>query len=676
MNNQVKTNSFLLALSKAKGRILQAVDKHPFISCFTAGFLMNVLIYMLHARSPIRGLVLIFSEPLFFLYNTLIILAFYCIPLFIPKRIFALSLVSVAWFAVSVTNCVLLTMRVTPLAAIDFYIVRTGIAIIHVYMSPFEIAASIVGIVAVVALLIFLLIKSPKSKPDFAKSLLVTACCLLLVVLLTVAFVGIGGVSPKNFEAEIDAYDTYGFPFCFLCSIFDRGIPEPHNYSDQQLQEILAAMAAEPSEEPERKPNVVMIQLESFFDPYRVEGVTISEDPIPNFHALAAEGSSGFVSVPSIGSGTANTEFEVLSGLNLDFFGAGEYPYTTILKNRCCETIAYNLAELGYATHAMHNHTGTFYDRYRVYANLGFDTFTPAEHMVGLEYTELNWEKDAILTEYIMKAMSSTSSSDFVFAVTVQGHGKYPEVPTEEATLIRVDGLETEELKNAYQYYVNQLYQVDLFIGQLKAEIDALEEDTVLVLYGDHLPSLELDGYQLTGTELQTDYVIWSNFPMETENIDMEAYQLSPALLNRLGIGKGLINKAHQQFRDSEEYQNILQLIGYDMLYGDQFAYGKKFPYETTDLKLGLDPIAITAVSLADSETYRILGQGFTPFSHVFVNGRKVDTLYVSDTELHVAADDIDAGDKLHITQISTDLQKMSQTDDYIILDKDIPSPD
>lgn len=69
---------------------------------------------------------------------------------------------------------------------------------------------------------------------------------------------------------------------------------------------------------------------------------------------------SGYLDVPIVGAGTVNTEFEVMTGMNLDDFGPGEYPFKTILKETTCESIAYNLKEYGYATHAIHDNTATF----------------------------------------------------------------------------------------------------------------------------------------------------------------------------------------------------------------------------------------------------------------------------------------------------------------------------
>ena len=94
----------------------------------------------------------------------------------------------------------------------------------------------------------------------------------------------------------------------------------------------------------------------------------------------------------------------MLSGLNLDFFGAGEYPYSTVLQDTTCETIAYNLREQGYATTAMHNHTGTFYDRNEIYPRLGFEHFVSQEYMPYVTYTEVGWAEDVIAASQALGA--------------------------------------------------------------------------------------------------------------------------------------------------------------------------------------------------------------------------------------------------------------------------------
>lgn len=68
------------------------------------------------------------------------------------------------------------------------------------------------------------------------------------------------------------------------------------------------------------------------------------------------------------------------------------------MQDKTCESVAYDLKDYGYAAHAMHNHTGSFYDRHKVFPNLGFDTFTSIENMRNIRRNERGWAKDAMLT--------------------------------------------------------------------------------------------------------------------------------------------------------------------------------------------------------------------------------------------------------------------------------------
>ena len=89
-----------------------------------------------------------------------------------------------------------------------------------------------------------------------------------------------------------------------------------------------------------REPNIIFIQLESFFDATTVKNLKVSEDPIPTFHKIQKEYTSGYLKVPVYGAGTINTEFEVITGMNMDYFGTGEYPYRSILHKTTCDSVA------------------------------------------------------------------------------------------------------------------------------------------------------------------------------------------------------------------------------------------------------------------------------------------------------------------------------------------------
>ena len=81
-------------------------------------------------------------------------------------------------------------------------------------------------------------------------------------------------------------------------------------------------------------------------------------------------------------------------------------------RQRTCESICYNLKELGYSTFAIHNHSGAFYDRNDVFAQLGFDVFSALEYMQDVTYTPRGWARDYVLQDEIMSALDSTDNQD------------------------------------------------------------------------------------------------------------------------------------------------------------------------------------------------------------------------------------------------------------------------
>ena len=329
--------------------------------------------------------------------------------------------------------------------------------------------------------------------------------------------------------------------------------------------------------------------------------------------------------MPTLGAGTVNAEFEVLTGMSLDFFGLSEYPYESILRDNTCESIAYYLKGLGYGTHAIHDYAGSFYGRNEVYPNLGFDDFTSVEYMDGLEFTEKGWPKDAVLTKYILKAMEKTETPDFIFTVTVQCHGKYPDDGGIEDIAFRGNEVFEGGASEQFLYFASQLQGTDQFLGDLIAALKDCDEETVVVAYGDHLPTLDLTEEDLVnGSLFETQYFLWSNcgIGIGGEDADLWAYQLTARLLDAVGIQGGVITDYHWEHIGMENYQEGLELLEYDLLYGDQIAYGGVSPYEKTDMKMGLEEITVNEVVFGDT-TVEILGSGFTEYSVVYINGKR-----------------------------------------------------
>ncbi len=611
---------------------------------------MNLLLELLGRRSPVSLWEYLCAHPLLFIYNSLIILLTMSLSLLFRRRIAVFSLISLLWLALGITNCIVLSYRSSPLSAIDLLIVKDAVGMFTVYLSLAGTILCGVGILGALALIVLLFRHAPKSARQSLKTVLCTLLSVGVMSALAVSVNAVGNFEHSSMELR-SAYDTYGFSYCFVNSLLSHGVRQPDSYTDERMQELLDSLYEE--DEPEggtAQPNILFVQLESFFDPARVRGLRCTENPIPNFTALREAGSGGYLTVKSIGGGTANTEFEVLTGMELNHFGFGEYPYTTVLKNRACESLAQNLHELGYGTHALHNHNATFYNRSRVYANLGFDSFACAETMQHLTYNPLGWERDEVLTEEILSALDSTPGEDFVFAVTVQGHGRYPdeEESGEEPSypdsadadaLIGVSGPFEEALLCEFSYYVNQLRETDAFIGALKEALDARGEAYVLVLYGDHLPGIALEEDDLaSGSLYQTDYVIYASDGVLSEGRDLAANELAAYVTGLLDMHAGEICRLRQRSleggaaSDAEQLDEELKMLEYAQLYDESVPPA----YEGRAMTFGSRPIRADRWVL-DGTTLHVYGEGFTDCCAVRIDGFVHSAERISDTELLVS---------------------------------------
>ena len=361
-----------------------------------------------------------------------------------------------------------------------------------------------------------------------------------------------------------------------------------------------------------------------------------------------------------VGAGTANTEFEILTGMGMQFFGLGEYPYKTILKETNCESIASDLRVLGYGSHAVHDNGGNFYSRRNAFSMMGFDTFTCKEMMDIHEYTPLGtWPVDDVMLKEVERSLDYTPDQpDFVYTITVESHGDYPKEQVIENPKIHVSGPEDEGMRWAWEYYVNQIHEVDDFVGDLIEMLEKRDEKTLVVMFGDHLPTMGLTEDDMkTGSLFLTQYATWNNFGLEKQNADMTSYQLLADITDELGIHEGTMFRYHQNrgnMASQEEYQKGMELLQYDILYGDHYVYGGGNPYPATDLEMGTQDILLNEITETDLYYY-VMGENFTKWSKVYIDDEKIGTTYLSSKLLRFKKDKMDEGfHKLAVCQVGS----------------------
>lgn len=605
--------------------------------------ILELVIESLNRKSVTGCIQYMLERPLLFIFNTLIIMLTVSIALFFKREIFVFTTISVVWLIFGIVNFVILQFRVTPFSAVDITLLESAISVSGHYLNPLNIAMIFLAAVLVVVSIICLYRKAPKHTHTTQKKIIVSGIAVSLIA-FAIFFLRYQSNSVQalttNYTNISEAYENYGFVYCFTNSILDTGIGEPEDYSEERVDKIISSLP-EAKEVTDKKPNIIFIQLESFFDVDELKKLKLSKDAIPNFHRLQKKYSNGLLTVPTVGAGTVNTEFEVLTGMSQRDFGTSEYPYKTVLRNTTAESICYDLKKLGYQTHCVHNNEGTFYGRNKVFVNLGFDTFTSMEFMNGLEDNPNGWKKDRILTGEIIETLDSTKGPDFTLGITVQSHGKYQGFEVENA-LIQVLKAPDEDLKEAYQYYVNQLYEVDQMIGDLVKALEKRKEDTILVLYGDHLPSLDMEKEDLHDSNLyQTQYVIWDNMGLSRKEKNIASYQLYPEVLGRAGIHEGNITRFHQEAEwKTKSYHEDLKVLEYDMLYGEKYAFKGLEPYQPTELLMGTEPVKVDDV-VKNEQGYLMAGSNFTPYSHVLFDGEELSVHWIDSGHIQIL-DEID----------------------------------
>ena len=628
------------------------------------------LIEMISRRSFSAAWTYMTTKPLVFAYNAALIFTTSLIVYLFRRRCFSRVLISILWLLLGIINGVILSNRVTPFTGPDLHLLTDGMAVLNKYLPAWGVVLALILLGLFALLLLILLIKAPKYKRKVK-----FRYDLLLVVVGAALFAGATQLALEkrvlsNYFGNIAfAYEDYGYPYCLAVTIFDTGISCPRDYSEQEITRIEKTEDNLPATNEDSKPNIIFVQLESFFDPTLVEYLNISEDPIPNFRKIMKEYTSGYYKVPSVGAGTANTEFESITGMSLHYFGPGEYPYKSILKETTCESAPYVLKNLGYSTHAVHNNEANFYGRRSIFPNLGFDTFTSAEYMSEEEdKNPLGWTKDEVLTDEIIKCLDSTEESDYIYTISTQGHGAYPEEQLIDDPEITVSGAETEAQNNQWEYYCNEIHEMDNFVKELTDALADYPEDVILVMYGDHLPTMGLTVEDLKNKYLfQTQYVMWDNFGLEKKDENLAAYQMAAEVMDRAGIHEGTIFRYHQARRNTRNYQVDMETLQYDVLYGKKYSYDGGSPFQRTKMRMGLYDVTLDSmeeISTVD-HTYRIKGTNFTPSSQVKLNGEWYDTVYVNPTTLMISGTEINDFDRVSVVQRSNSSTRKALSKSY-----------
>ena len=682
----VKIGNFLFVKKEKEhsaryNKVIDFMNKYSLIGHAMIALAIVFLVEVISRRDFISAFQFVGTHTLAYVYNSFLVFASLTLVYFFRRRAFWRFVISGFWTILGIINGCVLSNRVTPFGYTDLKCIPELFAMNNTSYFTAEQATMVVfGLGAFGLFLVALFIKGPRYQGKLHYVMYPIACLSLFFVgiPLTTNVAQSTNVIASYYANIAQGYSDYGFVYSFSSSVVDRGMSEPENYSKDTIEAIqtnVATAAQETSTNGTDGPNIICVLLESFCDPEDINFLETSEDPIPTFHYLEDNFSTGYLTVPVVGAGTANTEFEVLTGMSMQYFGTGEYPYKTILKKTDCEAIASDLSKIGYSSHVVHNNGGNFYSRANAFSMMGFDTFTSKELMNITEYTPNgSWSTDDILVGETIKSLDATEGSDFTYTITVCTHGDYPTEPVIENPAITISGVDDEAAANQWTYYVNQLNAADKFISSLIDKLSQRDEETIVVMFGDHLPTMGLtDDDMKSGSIYKTKYITWNNFGLPKEDADLYSYQLLASITDSVGIHEGTIFNYHQTQSESATYLEGLENLQYDLLYGKRYSYNGEDLYPASDLVMGLDEVEITSVrpSAIEDKIY-IFGKNFTQSSRVFINGEKVPCSQVSTGMLSINSKYLTDGDSIVVNQMGSSNTVFRSSNEWTYLDPNV----
>ncbi|MBE6701633.1 MAG: LTA synthase family protein [Ruminococcaceae bacterium] len=337
----------------------------------------------------------------------------------------------------------------------------------------------------------------------------------------------------EDMALQTSNYSANGFVGAFVVNTLSSGVTEPENYSREEVEKILQNYTETGAGENFKSPDVILILSESFWDPTLLPDTNFSHDPLENFRLIASRDGaiSGKFYTTGFGGGTVRPEFEVLTGLTTDYLPGGSVPYQYITKDT--ESYVSLFSDMGYNTIALHPYTSSFYLRKQGYPYIGFDELHFEDELYALKDVPLTISgkqiSDSSFVDYIKYYLDKSQGNTFLFGISMENHQPYTnkfstfDIEVTSSTL-------SSGILSEVQNFTQGVYEADLALKKLVDYIDSREKETVLVYFGDHLPTLganygayresgAIDLNGMTGDMnkflYSTPFLIYSNFPLE-----------------------------------------------------------------------------------------------------------------------------------------------------------------
>ena len=337
----------------------------------------------------------------------------------------------------------------------------------------------------------------------------------------------------ERFGVKTDVWDPAGSYRAGGClAVFLRNtefleVEEPEDVTPERLGQIMAGVEPpEPAAVSVERPNIVAIMNESWADFEDYGNLTLSAS-VTNYIRSLDNAVYGHAYTSVFGAGTSASEFEFLTGNSMAFLPSGSIPYQQYILDRS-PSLVWLMREAGYETRAFHPGERTSWQRDQAYPLLGFESFKCGEDMdvpqeMAHGYVSDSSDFDQVIWEYEHR---DPDRPLFLFNVTIQNHGSY----TDKTYPAQVQLTDEPGAYPMAEQYLTLARETNLAFQKLVEYFSQQEEPTIILMFGDHQPSVEQEfldkAYGVTQDEMTMEqymdkyrvpYVVWANFPLEEE---------------------------------------------------------------------------------------------------------------------------------------------------------------
>ncbi|WP_257967867.1 LTA synthase family protein [Peribacillus deserti] len=601
-----------------------------------------------------------------FALNILLLVALFNVLYILPRKwyMFTSFLLSGILIFFAVANKIKIEIRNSPIAVGDFALLNELKGLDNpVDLNIPLIIGVIVGVIAVVVV-IFLLIPKFKENWIFKAAIFVLSGGFLAVVWTDYPVSPMEKVQFQNtwWQQEVGTMRNGLFGnFAMLAK--QTQIAPPAGYSKKTVESFGKEYKPAAGKSGE-KPNVIFLMSEAFTDPYHFGKQHFTQDPIPNFHKLYNESLHGTMYSPEFGGGTANVEFEALTGLSRQFMPDNYVAYQLYVK-KPLPSVAYAFRDAGYDTTAIHSYYGWYYQRQSVYRLLGFNQFISGEFMDLDHANGSGWgfPKDNSITNSTLEALDHTKGKDFIHAVSAEAHQPYK--PQPDSKFLK-KGTLPDITRQYLNKYTEKMHSVDQELGRLIEELKKRDEPTILVFWGDHYPTFGNNNqvFGAQGTQIANNmlndyedfikthdvpYFIWSSEGNKSKKLDLSPNQFGAISLEMAGVKGNTVTaildkmraqgdavvpytKWQKQMGKQTKEMEDLHVLQYDLLHGKRYA-GDSIPglidEPTKDYHLGLYPTIKIQKTTFTADHYEIFVKGAPKYAKIMSkDGKEVKAVW------------------------------------------------